>query len=138
MIRIANTDQEIFQCFPAMKQLRTHLNDSTFVATIRKQQQGGYQLVFLEDDSRVVAAAGFRVLDKLDVGRSLYVDDLVTDTTQRSSGHGKRLFDWLVQRARAENCVGMELDCGVQRFDAHRFYLTNRMFISSHHLALKV
>jgi hypothetical protein len=32
----------------------------------------------------------------------------------------------------------VELDSAVQRFDAHPFYLTNRMIISSHHFRLKV
>jgi hypothetical protein len=31
----------------------------------------------------------------------------------------------------------VELDSGVQRHDAHRFYLTNRMVISSYHFRLR-
>jgi hypothetical protein len=46
------------------------------------------------------------------------------------------LLDWMIERAREENCKSLELDSGVQRFDAHRFYLTNRMVISSHHFRL--
>jgi hypothetical protein len=46
------------------------------------------------------------------------------------------LFDWLVGEARAAGCQSLELDSGVQRFDAHRFYLRNRMAISSHHFRL--
>jgi GNAT superfamily N-acetyltransferase len=68
----------------------------------------------------------------------LYVDDLVMDEAARSSGYGKRLLHWLVQRARDEGCQTLELDSGVQRFDAHRFYLTERMFISSHHFRLNL
>ncbi|MGZ5001726.1 MAG: GNAT family N-acetyltransferase, partial [Chthoniobacterales bacterium] len=30
------------------------------------------------------------------------------------------------------------LDSGVQRFDAHRFYLMKRMKISSHHFSLEL
>jgi len=71
-------------------------------------------------------------------GRILYVDDLVTDSTVRSKGHGKTLLDWLTARARTERCRFLELDSGVQRFDAHRFYLVNRMEISSHHFRLKL
>jgi hypothetical protein len=51
---------------------------------------------------------------------------------------GGALFDWLVQLAREHECRELHLDSGVQRFDAHRFYLGKRMHITSHHFALKL
>lgn len=68
----------------------------------------------------------------------LYVDDLVTDDTVRSKGYGKAMLDWLLSQARSEHCDTLELDSGVQRFDAHRFYLVHRMAIVSHHFRMKV
>jgi GNAT superfamily N-acetyltransferase len=53
-------------------------------------------------------------------------------------GYGTKLFDWLVDYARAENCQQLTLDSGVQRFAAHRFYLRQRMEITSHHFTLKL
>ena len=71
-------------------------------------------------------------------GRLLYVEDLVTREADRSAGYGGKLFDWLVQQARAHQCDHFELDSGVQRFDAHRFYLMKRMKIASHHFSLQL
>jgi len=138
MIRLATTADDVKRCFPVMHQLRTHLREDEFLATIRRQQAGGFQLAFLEDAGHVRAVAGFRVMDNLYSGRVLYVDDLVTDEAARSHGYGKRLLDWLVGRAREAECRTLELDSGVQRFDAHRFYLTNRMVIASHHFRLEL
>jgi len=137
-VEIADSDDQIARCFPVMHQLRTHLVEPEFVARIRKQQAGGYLLAYLEAGGDVVAVAGFRLLDNLYSGRVLYVDDLVTSEKHRSRGFGNTLFEWLVARARAEGCAGFELDSGVHRFDAHRFYLANRMWISSHHFSLKL
>jgi GNAT superfamily N-acetyltransferase len=136
MIRLATTDDEVQRCFPVMQQLRTHLREQDFLATIRRQEAGGFRLAFLEDDGHVRAVAGFRVMDNLFSGRVLYVDDLVTDEAARSRGHGAALLAWLVEQARSADCRSLELDSGVQRFDAHRFYLTNRMAISAHHFRL--
>jgi GNAT superfamily N-acetyltransferase len=119
-----------------MFQLRPHMPADQFVARVRVQQQNGYLLAFLEDERAVRAVAGFRFVENLYSGRVLYVDDLVTDQQDRSQGHGKALFDWLVARARAEGCQTLELDSGVQRFDAHRFYLVQRMVIAAHHFRL--
>jgi GNAT superfamily N-acetyltransferase len=135
-IRIAETDGEVAGCHPVMFQLRPHMPADQFVARVRVQQQNGYLLAFLEDERAVRAVAGFRFVENLYSGRVLYVDDLVTDQQDRSQGHGKALFDWLVARARAEGCQTLELDSGVQRFDAHRFYLVQRMVIAAHHFRL--
>lgn len=40
--------------------------------------------------------------------------------------------------AREKDYDQFHLDSGVQRFGAHRFYLTKRMDISSHHFALRL
>jgi GNAT superfamily N-acetyltransferase len=137
-VHVAISDAEVVRCFPVMRQLRPHIAEENFLATIRRQQQGGYVLAYVEDAGDVTSVAGFRIIANLVSGTKLYVDDLVTLESHRSRGHGKHLFDWLVARARSEGCQSLELDSGVQRFDAHRFYLTNRMVIASHHFALKL
>jgi GNAT superfamily N-acetyltransferase len=77
-------------------------------------------------------------MESLYAGRFCYVDDLVTDAAGRSLGYGGALFDWLVAESRAAGCGRLELDSGVQRFAAHRFYLAKRMIISSHHFSLEL
>lgn len=119
-----------------MSELRPHLVEGEFVARVRSMERGGFEMAFLEANGNVQSVAGFRVLDKLATGRSLYVDDLVTREAARSQGRGDALFDWLIQTAHERSCIQIELDSGVQRFDAHRFYLRRRMRISSHHFVL--
>ena len=135
-IRIARTDDEIAGCWRVMQQLRPSIAESGFVARVRQQENEGFLLAYLEDADVVQAVAGYRVIENLFTGRVLYVDDLVTDATSRSKGYGQLLFDWLVAEARTAGCQALELDSGVQRFDAHRFYLRNRMAISAHHFRL--
>jgi GNAT superfamily N-acetyltransferase len=135
-IALASSDAEIAACFPVMVELRPHLVAEEFVERVREQQGEGFHLVRLEDDGQVRAVAGYRFIRNLVTGRTLYVDDLVTGAQQRSRGYGRILFGWLVSEARRHGCQSLDLDSGVQRFDAHRFYLTNRMSISSHHFKL--
>lgn len=135
-IRVAHSEDEIDGCFAVLSQLRPHLVRASFVAQVRRQQEAGYELAYLLERDRVVAVAGYRLGESIAWGRFLYVDDLVTDAAVRSAGHGQALFDWLEQRARAAGCAQLHLDSGVQRHDAHRFYLRNRMAISSHHFTL--
>jgi GNAT superfamily N-acetyltransferase len=138
-IAIAGTPREIERCHPVMRQLRPQFEEArAFVDQVTRQQKEGYLLAFLEDDQQVRAVAGYRFLESLVAGKFLYVDDLVTREEDRSRGYGGQLFDWLVDQARARGCQNFELDSGVQRFDAHRFYLLKRMQISSYHFRLKL
>jgi len=89
-------------------------------------------------DGRVVACAGFRISKWLAWGKALYVDDLVTDESERSGGHGGALFDWLVAHAREADAPRSASTRAVQRFGAHRYYLAERMDITSHHFAMKI
>ena len=132
-IRVAMTDAEILSCHPVMSHLRPRYSSSEFLSRIRGQQDEGYELAMLVDQDRVVAVAGYRVGHNLAWGKYLYVDDLVTDASRRSEGHGERLMDWLVSTAGTHGCNELHLDSGVQRYGAHRFYLRYGMDITSHH-----
>lgn len=138
-IELAETDADRSRAFVVMSQLRPELTLDAFLAQARRQTDAhGWQLAIASVEGRVVACAGYRIAEWLAWGKALYVDDLVTDADVRSGGHGGALFDWLVVRAREAGCVSFHLDSGVQRFDAHRFYLRKRMEIRSHHFSMKL
>lgn len=136
MIREITSDEDVRKSFPVMRQLRPHLDEDEYVRRVREQRALGYRLAVVEEDGEVRAAAGFRIIDMLVQGHHLYVDDLVTDETRRSKGHGGLLFDWLMDEARRHDCATLELDSGVQRLRAHAFYFSKRMHISSYHFRI--
>lgn len=135
-VREIDADADVRRSFPVMRQLRPHLTEDEYVARVHSQRAGGYRLAIVDEDGEVRAAAGFRILEMLVQGRHLYVDDLVTDETRRSLGHGGLLFDWLMDEARRAGCATLELDSGVQRLRAHAFYFAKRMHISSYHFRI--
>ena len=138
-IAIANTPEEIRRCHLVTRELRPLFHEpEQFVERIQRQQKEGYQLVFLESEGEVRAVAGYRFLESLFSGKFLCVDDLVARESDRSRGFGGQLLDWLIEQARAHGCENLELDSGVQRFDAHRFYFAKRMSISSYHFRIKI
>ncbi len=136
--QLAKTDSEVLACYPVMSQLRSHIAEREFVARVRSQERGGYQLGFLEEAGVIRAVTGFRFGESLAWGKYLYVEDLVSLGTARSQGYGQELFTWPAELAREKECEAIHLDSGVQDFAAHRFYLRNRMVIASHHFKLPV
>jgi GNAT superfamily N-acetyltransferase len=136
-IRSITTLEDIRRCFPVMVQLRPHLDEETFIEQVQRQcAEQAYRVAAVLDRGTVTAVAGYRIGECLAWGKFMYVDDLVTDEASRGMGHGGMLFDWLAKEATRNGCAALHLDSGVQRFDAHRFYLTKRMAITSHHFGL--
>jgi GNAT superfamily N-acetyltransferase len=131
----AVTDGEIAGCFPVMQQLRTHLDLAAFVASVERMKAEGYKLVFLADPD-VRAVAGYRKMEMLATGTVLYVDDLVTDESRRSQGYGKLLLAWLLNEAKNQKCKYLELDSGMKRLDAHRFYERNGLEKAAFHFSM--
>jgi GNAT superfamily N-acetyltransferase len=139
MVHLAATDADIADCFDVYVQLRPHLkNADDLVTRVRRQMAEGFRLAVIRVNGRVAAVAGFRIFECLHAGKHMYVDDLVTDANQRSTGLGHEMMAWLVDYARQHQCEQLHLDSGVQRFEAHRFYLRERMHITSHHFAMKL
>lgn len=138
-IAIAESEDTLRRCYEVMRELRPHIaTEEEFVERVQRQQRQGYLLAYLQAGEEVRAVAGYRYMDFLFHGYFMYVDDLVTRAADRSAGYGGKLFDWLVQQARDHKCTFLDLDSGVQRFDAHRFYLMKRMKIASHHFSLEL
>jgi GNAT superfamily N-acetyltransferase len=134
----AVTDAQILACFEVMCELRPGLARDSFVATVRRMEPGGFRLAFVAVDGTVQAVAGYRIIEMLRTGRMLEIDDLVTASSARSSGFGERLFHWLVDEARGAGCSVVELDSGVQRADAHRFYFRQRMHVLGFHFSVPI
>ncbi len=136
--QVAPQDREaLARCHPVALELRPqYVEVEHFVHTAIMAQGRGVTFACLEHEAVIRSFTGFRICQNLCWGTHMYVDDLVTRAQDHGSGYGSALFDWLVAQARERGCAQFHLDSGVQRFDAHRFYLHKGMHISSHHFAL--
>ena len=134
MLFQATTDEEILSTRDVMLQLRPHIvSDDYLPAVKRMMESDGYHLAALQVDGIVRAVAGYRFMEMLYCGKILYVDDLNTDETSRSLGHGQNLMDWLKAEGRAHGCGQLHLDSGTHRESAHRFYFRERLTINAYH-----
>lgn len=136
-IFIATTDAEIEACFPAFKELRPHLVKEEFLSQVRRQQLQGYQMLALRHEGIVKSASGFRHAEFLAWGKIIYIDDLTTLSSARGNGFAENLLDWIIDYAKSSGCIGVHLDTGYARHNAHRLYLLKKFQLSSHHMALE-
>jgi GNAT superfamily N-acetyltransferase len=135
-VHFLKSDQDYDAVLDVLLHLRPSYNAETLSAQIKKQQSKGYRVVYVKSASTILAVAGFYIGEKLAWGKHIYIDDLVTNPQHRSTGVGRFLMAWLKQHAAENNCTQLHLDSGVQRFQAHKFYLREGFHIASHHFSL--
>jgi GNAT superfamily N-acetyltransferase len=134
VVRKLTTDEGILAARGVMRQLRPQIPEADYLSTVRRMMQtDGYLQAAVFDGDAVVEVAGYRFMEMLYAGKTLYVDDLNTDDTRRSRGYGKALMDWLKREARERGCVQLQLDSGVQREQTHRFYFREGLTINCYH-----
>ena len=116
-------EADIAACYGLMRALRPQLtSEAEFIERWWRQSEQGYSIVGLWRAQRPVALAGFRVQENFVHGCFLYVDDLVTDESERRRGHGARLLDRLKAEGRARGCRKLVLDTALENTLGHRFY----------------
>jgi GNAT superfamily N-acetyltransferase len=80
--------------------------------------------VFVADDGGALVGfcTAYLELNSVRFGQRCWVEDLAVDPDRRSEGVGAALLDAAKDWARGAGATHLELDSGLDRTDAHRFY----------------
>jgi GNAT superfamily N-acetyltransferase len=137
-ITLAQSEQEISACYLVMAELRPHIEPGEFLLLVKRLTEiAGFRLAYLTD-GEIKAVAGFRISEWLAGGKYLEIEDLVAKSGERSKGYGGKLFDWLVEHAKENNCQQVRLVSRLSRHDAHRFYLRKGMNLEAHYFSMNL
>lgn len=100
-----------------------------YEAYMRRMFDEGAEMAVLLAGGAVRSLAVYRTHHTTFHGLRFYVDDLVTDETERGRGFGGQMLAWCETRARERGCDAFDLESGVQRPGAHRFYFRHGLTI---------
>lgn len=114
------------------RQLRPTL-DLDYVAQIERMIGEGARLTQFVEKDAVRAIALWRVFETTYCGRRLEIEDLVSDETRRSAGHGAAMLHWFKDKAKTLGCPTITLISATHRSRAHRFYFREGFEISAFH-----
>jgi GNAT superfamily N-acetyltransferase len=102
------------------RQLRPHLPDDYTEIMWRVLEDA--RMALAVDGDAVLGLSVYRWHENTFDGLKFYIDDLVTDETNRSKGVGHELIAHLERVAKELGASGLVLDSGTQRTQAHKFY----------------
>jgi GNAT superfamily N-acetyltransferase len=122
-LRHVETNQDFHAAFAVIRELRPHLVGADgFIAQVERQAREGYRLLGAWNGPQVVGLAGYRHQENLIYGRFIYIDDLVTTASVRSSGVGAALINAVREEAYRHGCKQLILDTALGNSLAQRFY----------------
>lgn len=124
IIRECITLEEIQSTYAIMRQLRPHVTSQEYfqrVFTLMKEERFRLLGAYTETN-QCVGIVGFQELNRLSLGKIIYVADLVTDEPYRSRGVGSQLLFRVKEEATKQNIDAIVLDSAIQRKRAHEFY----------------
>jgi len=124
MIKELTYEKEWIEAFAIMKELRTNLNQSTYLDFLQSMRKEGYKLFALYYNDQIVALAGIIMLTNFYFEKHVFVYDLITKSSERSKGYGEELLAHIQHYAKENGCGVVALESGLFRVDAHRFYET--------------
>lgn len=123
VLRQAHSQEDLAACFPVISLLRPRLEGvNEWVERASAMAADGYRVLAAWDDERVLAVAGYRVMENLIHDHFLYVDDLVTAEGHRGKGLGSALLTELSAIGVDEYCGRLVLDTAATNENARRFY----------------
>lgn len=112
------------------RQLRPAL-PANYAGKMARVFAGGARMSVALDGDDVAGVAVHRISENTAEGVRMYVDDLVTDESKRSTGVGHALMAHMQNLAKVAGCDSFVLDSGTHRQQAHKFYFREGMVITS-------
>jgi GNAT superfamily N-acetyltransferase len=120
--------------YSLIRQLNPTLTTDAYEAMLPEMLRYGYRQVGVFLNNRCIGLSGFWVNTKLYCGRYIEMDNVIVDIAHRSTGVGKMLTDWIVQKGKAEGCRVAMLDAYAHNKNAHRFYFREGYVILGFHM----
>ena len=71
-------------------------------------------------------------------GKHLLIEDFVTNKSIKSIEAAKALLDFIKIYAKQQKCNSIHLDSSIQKEEAHKFYLSQKMKIDSYHFSINI
>ena len=105
-----------------MAELRPDLTEDQYIEYLSVMRQQGYRLFALKNGNALLSLGCIIILTNLYYGRHVWVYDLVTTSSERSSGYGRKLLEYIEEWARTNGCGIVALLSDLSGLIAHRFY----------------
>lgn len=121
-VKELTTLEEMLQQLALMQFLYSNLTSEQYQTYLSDMLPHRYTQIAVFENQQCIGLTGCWSGTKLWSGKYLEIDNFIVHPEHRRKGVGKRLTDYVEQKALKYGCVAIVLDAFTQNFKAHRFY----------------
>lgn len=124
----------MIETFPLINQMYKKMDYKSFEVAIDEMiLNNNYKMVAGFIDNKLVAVSGYWIARMLYCGRYLQPSNLVVDENFRGQGIGKKILNYLENKARNLGCDKMVLDSYTENKKSHSLYFNEDFYIRGFH-----
>jgi len=134
LITDLETKNSMIETFPLVNQIYKKMDYKAFELAIDEMiLNNNYKMVAGFIDNKMVAVSGYWIARMLYCGRYLQASNLVVDENFRGRGIGKKILNYLENKACNLGCDRMVLDSYTENKKSHSLYFNEDFYIRGFH-----
>jgi len=134
LITDLETKNSMIEAFPLIHQMYKKMDYKAFeIALDEMILNNNYKMVAGYIDNKMIAVSGYWIARMLYCGRYLQACNLVVDENFRGRGVGKKILNYLENKARNMGCNKMVLDSYTENKKSHSLYFNESFYIRGFH-----
>ena len=134
LITDLETKNSMIEAFPLIHQMYKKMDYKAFeIALDEMILNNNYKMVAGYIDNKMIAVSGYWIARMLYCGRYLQACNLVVDENFRGRGYGKKILNYLENKARNLGCDKMVLDSYTENKKSHSLYFNEDFYIRGFH-----
>lgn len=134
VIKDLETKNMMMEAFPLIHQMYKKMDYKAFEGALDEMiLNNNYKIVAGFHDEKMIAISGYWIARMLYCGRYLQASNLVVDENFRGNGVGKKILNYLENKARKLGCDKMVLDSYSENKKSHSLYFREEFYIRGFH-----
>ena len=134
VIKDLETKNMMMDAFPLIHQMYKKMDYKGFEGALDEMiLNNNYKMVAGFHDEKMIAISGYWITRMLYCGRYLQASNLVVDENFRGNGVGKKILNYLENKARKLGCDKMVLDSYSENKKSHSLYFGEDFYIRGFH-----
>lgn len=134
VIKDLETKNMMMEAFPLIHQMYKKMDYKAFEGALDEMiLNNNYKMVAGFHDEKMIAISGYWIARMLYCGRYLQASNLVVDENFRGNGVGKKILNYLENKARKLGCDKMVLDSYSENKKSHSLYFREEFYIRGFH-----
>lgn len=128
------TKDEMLAAFPLVNLMYKKMTRDEFSAALDEMiNLSNYQMIAVFEGEKMIGVSGYWIASMLYCGLYLQASNLVVADEFRSKGVGKKILNYLEEKAVAANCKKIVLDSYTENKQSHPLYFRENFYIRGFH-----